>query len=176
MSIFNNTPIVGQIGPSGRPIGLLDAIMGVRPTGASPFPVPNPSLTTGISNIPGINYGALQQQLGTPNQMTQEAPGIMNMMRNFFNQPSTDVVDGEKVTYVDRVQTPTKEPEPKTDQQVENDMAESGINANLLSAITQSGLLDAQTPQFMPMVNQQAAQGLNLQPINLAQYYGGILG
>jgi hypothetical protein len=26
------------------------------------------------------------------------------------------------------------------------------------------------------MVNQQAAQGLNLQPINLAQYYGGILG
>ena len=103
MSILNNTPILGQIGPDGRPIGLLDAIMGVRPRGVSPIPVPNPSLTTGISNIPGINYGALRQQLGTPNQMPQEAPGIMNMMRDFFNQPKTDVVDGEKVTYVDLI-------------------------------------------------------------------------
>ena len=182
MSILNNTPILGQIGPDGRPIGLLDAIMGVRPRGVSPIPVPNPSLTTGISNIPGINYGALQQQLGTPTQMPQEPTGIMNMMRNFFNQPKTDVVDGEKVTYVDRVQTPTKEPEsktdqePKTDQQLENEMAESGINTDLLSAITQSGLLDTRTPQFMPIAQQQAAQGLNLQPINLAQYYGGLLG
>ncbi len=176
MSILNNTPILGQIGPDGRPIGLLDAIMGVRPRGVSPIPVPNPSLTTGISNIPGINYGALRQQLGTPNQMPQEAPGIMNMMRDFFSQPKTDVVDGEKVTYVDRVQTPTKEPEPKTDQQLENEMAESGINIDLLSAITQSGLLDSRTPQFMPIAEQRAAQGVNLQPINLAQYYGGILG
>jgi hypothetical protein len=29
---------------------------------------------------------------------------------------------------------------------------------------------------MMPMVQQQATPGLNLQPINLAQYYGGILG
>ena len=74
------------------------------------------------------------------------------------------------------MQTPTKEPEPKTDQQLENLMAESDINIDLLSAITQSGLLDTRTPQFMPIAQQQAAQGLNLQPINLAQYYGGILG
>ena len=43
-----------------------------------------------------------------------------------------------------------------------------------LSAL--SGLLQQpQQPQMMPMVQQQATPGLNLQPINLAQYYGGIL-
>ena len=54
----------------------------------------------------------------------------------------------------------------------------AGMNPMLAQALLSGsmGLLSPQQPQMMPMVQQQATPGLNLQPINLAQYYGGILG
>ena len=37
------------------------------------------------------------------------------------------------------------------------------------------GLLSPQQPQMMPMVQQQAMPGLNLQTPNLNRFYGGLL-
>ena len=37
------------------------------------------------------------------------------------------------------------------------------------------GLLSTQQPQFMPMVQQQATPGLNLNTADLTKFYGGIL-
>lgn len=58
------------------------------------------------------------------------------------------------------------------------DVATAGAGMNPMATLSAlSGLLQQpQQPQMMPMVQQQATPGLNLQPINLAQYYGGILG
>ena len=171
----NTQSIVGQIGPDGKPITFLDAMRGVRPQmNQNPFGVPGASFDPSSSPMPGINFNALTQQLGAKPEVVQ-APGIMNTMRNFFGMSptTTDVVDGQNVTYVDRVNMAKP-----TDQEVENEMAESGISnpMQLLSAVAQSGLLDTQQPQMMPMVQPQVTPGLRLQPINLAQYYGGILG
>ena len=51
---INRNQIVGQIGPDGKPIGLLDAMMGVRPPmNPNPFNVPAPS---------PINYNDLTRE------------------------------------------------------------------------------------------------------------------
>jgi len=42
-----------------------------------------------------------------------------------------------------------------------------------LSAL--EGLLSQEQPQMLPMVQQQATPGLNLQPIDLNRFYGGML-
>jgi len=164
-NLLNNRQIVGQIGPDGRPIGLLDAIMGVRPpVTENPFNVPKPL---------GINYSALQSQLGAKPEMMQQAPGIMNTMRNFFGMPSTttDVVDGQNVTYVDRVNIPTANP---TDVANVADATAGGVNPMMAMAALE-GLLSNEQPQFMPIVQQQATPGLNLQTADLSKFYGGIL-
>lgn len=54
----------------------------------------------------------------------------------------------------------------------------AGMNPLLAQALLSGGmgLLSPQQPQMMPMVQQQqATPGLNLQPIDLNKFYGGIL-
>ena len=54
--------------------------------------------------------------------------------------------------------------------------AATGAANPLLALSAIQGLLSPQETQMLPMVQQQATPGLNIQPQNLAQFYGGILG
>lgn len=54
--------------------------------------------------------------------------------------------------------------------------AATGAANPLLALSAIQGLLSPQETQMFPMVQQQATPGLNIQPQNLAQFYGGILG
>lgn len=54
--------------------------------------------------------------------------------------------------------------------------AATGASNPLLALSAIQGLLSPQETQMFPMVQQQATPGLNIQPQNLAQFYGGILG
>jgi hypothetical protein len=48
--------------------------------------------------------------------------------------------------------------------------------ANPMTALSAlSGLLQQSQPQMLPMVQQQAMPGINIQPVDLSSYYGGIL-
>lgn len=53
----------------------------------------------------------------------------------------------------------------------------AGMNPLLAQALLSGGigLLSPQQPQMMPMVQQQAMPGLNLQTPNLNRFYGGLL-
>ena len=53
----------------------------------------------------------------------------------------------------------------------------AGMNPLLAQALLSEsiGLLSPQQPQMMPMVQQQAMPGLNLQTPNLNRFYGGLL-
>ncbi len=53
----------------------------------------------------------------------------------------------------------------------------AGMNPLLAQALLSGGmgLLNPQQPQMMPMVQQQAMPGINIQPVDLSTYYGGIL-
>jgi hypothetical protein len=53
----------------------------------------------------------------------------------------------------------------------------AGMNPMLAQALLSGsmGLLSPQQPQIMPMVQQQAMPGLNLQTPNLNRFYGGLL-
>jgi len=55
--------------------------------------------------------------------------------------------------------------------------AGAGMNPLLAQALLSGGmgLLSPQQPQMMPMVQQQAMPGLNLQTPNLNRFYGGLL-
>jgi|TARA_R100001224_G_scaffold106793_1_gene81589 hypothetical protein len=164
-NLLNNRQIVGQIGPDGRPIGLLDAMMGVRPPVVdNPFNVPK---------VLGIDYSNLRKELGEKPAMMQQSTGIMDTMRNFFGMPSktTDVVDGQNITYVDRVNLPN----PNATEAANVADAASGQMNPMMAMAALEGLLSNQQPQFMPMVQQQATPGLNLNTADLTKFYGGIL-
>ena len=64
-----------------------------------------------------------------------------------------------------------------SNQTVENAAEEAGgATGNPLAFMNAlSGLLDTPQQQFMPMVQQQATPGLNLQTTDLNSLYGGIL-
>ncbi len=52
----------------------------------------------------------------------------------------------------------------------------SMAQANPMTALSAlSGLLQESQPQMLPMVQQQAMPGINIQPVDLSTYYGGIL-
>jgi uncharacterized protein YmfQ (DUF2313 family) len=94
-------------------------------------------------------------------------------MRNFFGMPSktTDVVDGQNITYVDRVNLPN----PNATEAANVADAASGQMNPMMAMAALEGLLSNQQPQFMPMVQQQATPGLNLNTADLTKFYGGIL-
>lgn len=159
----NRNQIVGQIGPDGKPIGLLDAMMGVRPPmNPNPFNVPAPS---------PINYNDLTRELGAQPMPQQQGFNLMNTFRNLFDMPKTtsSVVDGQNITETVMPNV--------TDQAVENAVAEAGgATGNPLAFMNAlSGLLNTPQQQFMPMVQQQATPGLDLQTTDLNSLYGGIL-
>lgn len=53
--------------------------------------------------------------------------------------------------------------------------AATGATDPMLAISALQGLLSPQQPQFMPMVQQQATPGLNLQMPSMTNFYGGIL-
>ena len=53
--------------------------------------------------------------------------------------------------------------------------AANGATDPMLAISALQGLLSPQQPQFMPMVQQQATPGLNLQMPSMTNFYGGIL-
>ena len=165
---LNNQPIVGQIGPDGKPITFLDALFGVRPPmNPNPFNVPNPLISSGImSNLSNV----LGEQ--TAPMQPEQNFNLMNTFRNAFGMPTqtTSMVDGEEITSVDRTNTLP------TDQQMENEVAESGMNPALLQAAL-SGLLNETPQQPMPPANIQGAfmRGQQLPMQSMSRFYGGVL-
>jgi hypothetical protein len=104
--------------------------------------------------------------------------GGMNMGVNFDNltmdqkrQALRGMTKGTMLGGVNpELPTPIKLPEPTA-------VAQGDASNPIVALDALSGLLQQpQQPQMLPMAQQQAIPGLNLQPINLAQYYGGILG
>ena len=53
--------------------------------------------------------------------------------------------------------------------------AATGATDPMFAISALQGLLSPQQPQFMPMVQQQATPGLNLQMPSMTNFYGGIL-
>ena len=161
---LNNQPIAGQIGPDGKPITFLDALFGVRPPmNPNPFNVPNPLISSGImSNLSNV--------LGE-----QTAPMQPDQNFNLMPTQTTSMVDGEQITSVDRTNTLPANTLP-TDQQMENEAAESGINPALLQAAL-LGLLNETPQQPMPPANIQGAfmRGQQLPLQSMSRFYGGVL-
>ena len=103
--------------------------------------------------------------------------GGMNMGVNFDNltmdqkrQALRGMTKGTMLGGVNpELPTPIKLPEPTAVAQGDASNPMMGLNAL-------SGLLEQpQQPQILPMVQQQATPGLNLQPIDLNRFYGGML-
>ncbi len=164
---LNRNQIVGQLGTDGKPIGLLDAMMGVRPImNPNPFNVPSPSQ---------INYSDLTRELAEKpvanNLAGSQNFNLMNTFRNMFDMPTTtsSIVDGQKITetVMPNVNNVTKD--------IAGKAATSGANPLMfMSAL--SGLLEQNQPppmQVMPM--QQAVRGNPIQVADLSRFYGGIL-
>jgi len=84
------------------------------------------------------------------------------------------MVDGEQITSVDRTNTLPANTLP-TDQQMENEAAESGMNPAFLAAL--SGLLNETPQQPMPPANIQGAfmRGQQLPMQSMSRFYGGVL-
>ena len=163
---LNRNQIVGQLGPDGKPIGLLDAMMGVRPImNPNPFNVPSPSQ---------INYSDLTRELAEKpvanNLAGSQNFNLMNTFRNMFDMPTTtsSIVDGQKITE-------TVMPNVNNVTDIAGKAATSGANPLMfMSAL--SGLLEQNQPppmQVMPM--QQAVRGNPIQVADLSRFYGGIL-
>ena len=170
---LNNQPIVGQIGPDGKPITFLDALFGVRPPmNPNPFNVPNPlipsRIMSNLSNVLGEQTAPMQPEQNF---------NLMNTFRNAFGMPTqtTSMVDGEQITSVDRTNTLPTNTLP-TDQQIENEVAESGMNPALLQAAL-SGLLNENPQQPMPPANIQGAfmRGQQIPLQSMTRFYGGVL-
>lgn len=167
---LNRNQIVGQLGPDGKPIGLLDAMMGVRPImNPNPFNVPSPSQ---------INYSDLTRELAekpvASNLAGNENFNLMNTFRNMFGMPTQNqrMVDGQKITEVDRnmISNPNM-----TDQDIENELAESGMNPMMLQTLMEGLLSQSQQPPMQVMPMQQAVRGNPIQVADLSRFYGGLL-
>ena len=63
---------------------------------------------------------------------------------------------------------------PMVDPMAATTAAAGAVNPMMAISALQ-GLLSNEQPQFMPIVQQQATPGLNLQTADLSKFYGGIL-
>ena len=98
----------------------------------------------------------------------------MNTFRNMFGMPTQNqrMVDGQQITEVDRnmISNPNMK-----DQDIENELAESGINPMMLQTLMQGLLSQPQQPPMQVMPMQQAIRGNPIQVADLSRFYGGLL-
>ena len=167
-SIFDQ---IGKIGLDGKPVTFFDAMQGrgLPQYSSNPFNVPTPT---------GINYNNLTKQLAekpvADNLAGSQNFNLMNTFRNMFGMPTQNqrMVDGQQITEVDRnmISNPNM-----TDQDIENQLAESGMNPMMLQTLMQGLLSQPQQPPMQVMPMQQAVRGNPIQVADLSRFYGGIL-
>jgi hypothetical protein len=167
-SIFDE---IGKIGLDGKPVTFFDAMQGrgLPQYSSNPFNVPTPT---------GINYNNLTKQLAekpvADNLAGSQNFNLMNTFRNMFGMPTQNqrMVDGQQITEVDRnmISNPNM-----TDQDIENQLAESGMNPMMLQTLMQGLLSQPQQPPMQVMPMQQAVRGNPIQVADLSRFYGGIL-
>ena len=167
-SIFDE---IGKIGLDGKPVTFFDAMQGrgLPQYSSNPFNVPTPT---------GINYNNLTKQLAekpvADNLAGSQNFNLMNTFRNMFGMPTQNqrMVDGQQITEVDRnmISNPNM-----TDQDIENELAESGINPMMLQTLMEGLLSQPQQPPMQVMPMQQAVRGNPIQVADLSRFYGGIL-
>ena len=167
-SIFDE---IGKIGLDGKPVTFFDAMQGrgLPQYSSNPFNVPTPT---------GINYNNLTKQLAekpvADNLAGSQNFNLMNTFRNMFGMPTQNqrMVDGQQITEVDRnmISNPNM-----TDQDIENQLAESGMNPMMLQTLMQGLLSQPQQPPMQVMPMQQAVRGNPVQVADLSRFYGGIL-
>lgn len=167
-SIFDE---IGKIGLDGKPVTFFDAMQGrgLPQYSSNPFNVPTPT---------GINYNNLTKQLAEKpvanNLAGNENFNLMNTFRNMFGMPTQNqrMVDGQKITEVDRnmISNPNM-----TDQDIENELAESGMNPMMLQTLMEGLLSQSQQPPMQVMPMQQAVRGNPIQTTDLSRFYGGLL-